>query len=350
MKILLLLVLFSLVSCVNVNDKKKRVINNHSPLHKSIFSEKKKVNEIFNPIGMAILQDYYIFQNEFGSFNDCFFVYTIKDFKFCYSFGAIGQGKDEFIAPRIFNNNKENSLSIFDSAYNKIYTYEITPEKEVIVSNENIDKCVYPVQEISYVNDNSIVFLVMSNEDVTLYSYSIEDKTIVDSMRFDTGFKDLLGKDFSPIYNNFRFSNLNNKIVISFHYINDIFITEVDINGNFTKREHEFKNNHLDSRKSIYDNILYYSFSSAEEKYIFAQYYGYKFKRLAPFPINLGERSFDFLIEVYNWEKQPIAILELDDNFFRIFMDNKNKKILTWNPLKDFNYLSEYDISFLYEK
>lgn len=344
---LLLSVLLS-YSCVG--EKKGRVVNDCFLSVDSIYANKIRINEVFNPVSMVILDDFYVFQNEYadrenGNF---FYVYNAEDMSFCYSFGKLGNGGYDFLAPRIVQNNEKNTFSIVDSRTFKLFKYELTADGEKFIENKKIDGIRYPIQEISFVNDSILLFLVMTNENLILYSYNYNEEIIIDDVIYDTGFKNRLEGDFLPAFNECRYSNYKNKYSIAFHHINELIVGHVDDNGFFKEKDYQFSNNNFTPDKNRYDNILYYLYTAGDEEFIFAQYYGYKFRELAPFPLNLGRRHFDFLIEVYDWDRNPITLLSLDEDIMRMYIDSKKNKMYAWNPLKDFDYLLEYDICFLY--
>lgn len=341
------IVLFS--SCGYIANE--RIVNDNFFSNDTLSSNKIGINEIFNPVGMTVLDDYYVFQNEYGNSGDedFFYVYNAENMSFCYSFGNFGNGRNEFLSPRIVLNNNKNDILIADSRSMKLYKYNIKNKGEEFVEEKKINGLRFPIQEVSLVNDSILLFFVMTNENVFLYSYNYNNEQIVDTLFCKTGFEEKLGEDFLPSHNEYRYSNYKNKYAIVFHYIDELIIGEVDDEGFFKNKNCKLEKKDFVPDKAIYENILYYPHAASSENFIFVQYYGYLFRQLTPFPFNLGKRHFDFLIEVYDWNKNPITVLSLDEEILRIYVDNKRNKLYAWNPLKDFDNLIEYDISYLYK-
>ena len=111
-----------------------------------LVAEKMPVKEVLNPGNIVKLKDYLIVQNEYISGEDCFYVYSLDKMKFCFSFGRLGQADGEFIAPRIVQNNTGNSLSIFDSARDKIFVYDVSDTKPQLVNERKMIDIQYPTQ------------------------------------------------------------------------------------------------------------------------------------------------------------------------------------------------------------
>jgi hypothetical protein len=122
-----------------------------------------------------------------------------------------------------------------------------------------------------------------------------------------------------------------------------VIVGEVDENGRFSVANREIPDVALTS--GLANNIVYYLFPASTRDHIYAQYYGRLFKYMQPFPVNLEGRSFDFLIEVYDWQKKPVRLLHPDNDILRFYIHEKTDKLYAWNPLKDFDYLLEYDLS-----
>ena len=61
--------------------------------------------------------------------------------------------------------------------------------------------------------------------------------------------------------------------------------------------------------------------------------------------MNTGGRKFDMLLEIYDRNQKPIALLDLQHDILRCKIDERNSKIYTWNMLEDFNHLIVYDYS-----
>ncbi len=340
-----------LFSCTNKN--KERIKNENFITEKSLVAQKIPISEILKPVDMIKLKDFVIFQNEYIRGEPCFFVFSAKDMEFHYCFAKLGQGPGEYIAPRFVQNalyNRQNSISIFDSASDKIYKYEIDSEKETLLSESKVRNIHFPTQNISYVNDSTLLFQILTNDKVSLYSYSSISKKILDSLQFKTQFKQIMGENYNPNIDFYNYSNYKNMCVAAFNFINELKVFSLNESGKFviTDKTMHLINKTPFIKERFYHNNFYYMFPIITSNKIFALYYGLPFIYLQPFPINKKGRSFSFHIEVYDYDNTPIALLKLDSDILRICVDEINQKIYAWNPNKDFDYLLIYDISVVF--
>jgi hypothetical protein len=342
-KILLVTFLCFLISGCS-DYAKERVMNEGFPQMSTLKPEEIKINEIFRPGALVLLDDFLILQNEYNSKEHCFFVYTREDIKFCYSFGTLGQsGTDyEFIAPRVIQNNSGNVFTVFDQATRAIYYYDIMPDQFVLNKKEKIndnDKYKLPIQEISFVNDSILLFTTSMGE---ICSYNIVADSIIDRKQFISGLKDELGVNYKNQYESFQFSNKGNKIAIGFMFVNKVITGELDHNYYMNFKEEKIANNMFDLNEDLYSNTIYYMFMLTSDKYLYAQYMGLPFKVFQPFPLNINGRNFKSLMEIYDWDMNKKAIIDFDRDVLRFTLDEKNKCLYTWNPLEDFDYLYKY--------
>lgn len=127
-------------------------------------SKKIPIKEILKPVDIVISNDYIVIQNERLPNEDCFFVYEKNEpYDFLYSFGRIGAGNGEFIAPKIIRGCSGNRLSVFDNAHSTIKQFELKDGKANFIAEVEIQKGIYPLQEIAYVNDSILMFRVTNN-------------------------------------------------------------------------------------------------------------------------------------------------------------------------------------------
>ena len=70
-----------------------------------------KINEIIRPVDMIVLDDYLVIQNDILPNERCLFVYNLETLDFLYSFVNCGNGPEEFLAPALVQNDKENFLT-----------------------------------------------------------------------------------------------------------------------------------------------------------------------------------------------------------------------------------------------
>ena len=325
-----------------------RILNDNFVQQDSLVATQIPIKEILNPVNMVLLKDYIVIQNEYLADENCFFIYQKGgDYKFLFSFGRLGQGAEEFIAPSIVNNNGGNELSILDNARNVIRKYSITNLSAEKIQEIKLKDIVYPFQELSYVNDSILLYRIMYQQGNVLYSYNINTMSVIDSINYESSFKEKMGNKYNSALDVFNFANHKSDFVVTFNYINEI--KNGKLNPDFTFNKHYSMDLKADNftpymDEALYNNYFYYMFPFMTEKYIYAIYMGREMKQLQPVPINTGKRYFDAYIEVYDKKLNPIRRLKPDNDFMRIFVDEKDKAFYTWNPLEDFNFLLKYNL------
>lgn len=341
MKVYIFICLCLLASCSSSVDRK---VNDDFPQKVALMPELHQINEVLRPVDIVVLDDYLIIQNDIMPQADCFFVYALDSMQFLYSFARNGHGPEDFIAPALVQNGSGNNLSVFDQASFKLVKYEIGRKFSSIVSTDRIlveDK--RPWQEIYYRNDSILVFSTLSNK---IHTYDLNTKNIVDTCSFSSNLKQMIKENYNHSLESFHFSCWNERLVVVFHFMNKIVAGTIDEVGKIELKEKEI-NSEYPLEESLFKNTYYYMYTSLTSDLTFAQYVGYLFEKLQPFPLNLGPRKFDMLLEVYDSNLQPIALLDLQHDILRCKIDEKRRKIYTWDGLKDFDNLMIYDYSML---
>jgi|GEM_PF-1514679 hypothetical protein len=320
----------------------EREVNDGFPISMRLEPQKIKVNEILKPNFLVVLDDYLVIQHEYDYSQDCFFVYTRDKMEFCYSFGRLGKSgvNNEFIAPRLFQNNSENTLAVFDQFSRKINYYQINKKEFSLVRQQEVkDNSKQPLQEMSFVNDSIIIFTTFEYE---LCSYNLLTASFIDKYRFNLELENDLGHQKKA----FHFCNDERRIIVGFNLFNEIKIGKLNSDFTFSFDDKKVRNERLMERQEdFYDNILYYMFLSASKDYVYAQYMGVPFLDLQPIPLNFKPRNFNWLLEVYDWNKNKVAIIDFDQNLLRCIIDEQKRCIYAWDPLEDFEYLYIYDLS-----
>lgn len=335
--ILLLVLLFP--SCKQSPD---RIYNPKFQKIYKIEPDFHKINEIIRPVDMVVLDDYLVIQNDILPGEDCLFVYDLETLEFLYSFVNCGNGPKEFLAPAMVQNNKGNCLTLLDQASMKLTKYRLTDETAEIANKDRIildDN--RPLQEVYYVNDSILIFSTLDNE---LKTYHIGNHQIIDTYKFSSNLKQLMDKDYNQCFDQFHFAYNNNKVALGFNFFNTILMGEVGEDGSIGLDETEYS---VDSplERNLYDNRYFYMYTLLSDNYLFAQYVGYMFRDLQPFPLNMNKRKFDMLLEVYSLDKKALCCLDLQHDILRCKIDEKHNKIYTWNMLEDFDNLIIYDYS-----
>jgi hypothetical protein len=302
------------------------------------------IHEVLKPADLLILDDYLVFLNERISGEDCFFVFSKKDFSFLYSFGHLGQGVGEFTTPRFIYNTTGNICAVSDAARGKASVYSLSDEEEKPIDEHPIARTSIPAQIISYVSDSLLLLhALVPPEGVEMYSYNYRTNVVLDTLRFDTGIREEMGAQYNLSLDDFQFANQGNQFVVVFTYLNNIVTGAVRPDGQFDPVD--FKSTAASGlAPKLMDNVAYYMFPVMTSNYIYAQYYGRLFKYMQPFPVS-PKRIFDFIIEVYDRDKRIVRQLHLDSDILRFRVDERTDKLYTWSMFSDFDNLLEYDLS-----
>lgn len=326
------------------NNGEMRVGKKEFPKHIVLTATKIKIEQVIKPMSLAIHGDFLIIQNERIPEAPCFYVYALDSLEYLFSFGSLGGSEEEFVAPRIIFQDKDNALfSVFDQRTRDVKMYDITDKGASLkIGNIKVNEPTgYPLQELAFLNDSILLYLTVDNY---LVSYNITGGNIIDSTSFETGLESILGDKYNQSIDFFHFFNHNNKIVMGHNFIDKLSLNECADDGIFKHKLLSLKGNKpYNITNKLYENVCQYTYVNSTSDWIFAQYSGYKFKALQPFPINMGKRHFDFLMEVYDWDLNPKAQLEFDNDILRFVIDEDRKRIITWDPLKDFDYLLIYN-------
>jgi hypothetical protein len=321
------------------------VVNEGFPLQLQLRADKIKINEVLKPMHIIVLEDFIVVQNEYLPKEKCFFIYEKKRHRFCFSFGQLGQSgtNDEFVAPVPIEDCRGNMLQIFDQASRRIHSYQISEAKATLLKQEKLkdDNGFLPLQHISHVNDSVLIFLTHQME---LCTYSLASAEYIDRIKFKTDVPSKVEK-YNQNLDYFALCNSNSKIAIGFHFINIVQQGRLDDNFHFKFKTLEISSNETFQPK-LHNNIFYYGFIKASDKYIFAGNFGYQFLSFQPFPVNWGKRYFKPHVEVYDWDMNKVASLQLDNDIVSCAVDEKQKVIYTWNPQDDFDYLLAYKYDF----
>jgi hypothetical protein len=332
-------------------DEKIREINEGFPETIKLIAEKKEIREIIRPVEIVIYKDYLIIQNDQIPDVPCFYVYSLDSLNYLYHFARLGGGRGEFAAPLITRCKDAPYFYVFDQAKRKLVGYSLSDSgAQLITENLIQEDSRTPFQELSFISDSVFLFLSQNNE---VISYNINKDMMIDTLTFNSDIKDKVDGDreYNKSLDSFHFSNAGEEIVTVHHLINKITTNTCNADGLFENKNislSAYTRGYMDSH--LDNNMCYYLFVESTPNFIFAEYYGYPFLQLQPFPANMGSRHFDFILEVYDWNLDKKAILEFDSEILRCTIDEKRKKIYTWNYLKDFDYLLCYDISELYQE
>ena len=335
------LLTFSLLLFTACESSSVRIKNEGFPLDITLQPQKIKIKEILKPGAMIFLDDFLVIQQEYNHGEDCFFIYTSDSMEFCFSFGRLGQsGTDnEFVAPRLMQNCSGNTLVVFDQYSRKMNYYLLDKNNFSLIKQERImDNSISPLQELSFVNDSIILFTTSQYE---LCCYNLSTSTFIDILKFDYD----LDAESSAQLQGFHFSNNGNQVNVGFMFFNVLKMGVLDSEYKFVFDNKKIKRDNWNfNQQKIYENPLYYMFTTTTNEFCYSQYMGLPFIEMQPFPLNLKEQNFKWLLEVYDTAQKKVALININQNLSRYTIDKKNRYLISWDLLNDFDYIYKYDL------
>lgn len=340
---LLLLVQVLITGC----GKDPDVINRFSEdITYNLKAEKIEINEILEPGYSVKTDDYLIFFGESGKNRDLFYVYSLDNLEFLYSFGTNGNARNEFLltCPAYYP-LAGNKFYVTDPYKRNLFVYELNDNKETLVDIHNLEiPITQPLGIVSMLNDSILLFNLVNAEDSFLSSYNLKKSEVIDTVTFDLHLRSLLGNDYNPTINSFSLGDLTGRDVFVAHtYIDEI--TKLRLNDDYTFETNSVEL-HNDTKKpysgnSMSDALMYYGFLRHQSDYVAATRVckgGLSMHPMNPLV------SYDFDLEIYDTNLNPVALLKFDQNFLRFELDLERGYIYSWDVLKGFDAIHRYDI------
>ncbi len=327
--ILPLFILFTAVSCNTPHAVEKTFAKT-----RNLCAEQIGISEVLKINNITKTTDYLILQNSSDGAGDFYFVYSLPDVNFLYSFGKRGRGPSEYLMPALIKNTPGNILGFKDHATDEIALYEIsdtTAELQNSVTMHSHDRNRF-FWEINLIEDSLLLVKHQGYKTGATELWNMKTE-LQDSIQ--NTFHRLprkLGKDYYTIFDDYLIAANGNRFAISYFMIDRIEFGKV-INSriirtsasgaDFTPRFHLYGND-TDTEYSIDRNIVYYENIYAGKDFVYALYSN---KRL-----DETEKEHSSTIEIYTWNGKPAEILNLDIPLAYMTVDESNKEIYGINP------------------
>lgn len=336
---LFFLLFFMLQSCL-VNTTEKKIDNSSLfPKKQKLFLEKVPVQEVIRPVDMVITENYLVVQNDILDGQDQIFVYSLDSLHFLYSFQKRGHGPQEIVAPSLVQNDISDYVTVIDHASFKLLRYRLEDKSAVFCTEKvmELDEK-QPLQEVYYCNDSVLVYSTLSNE---IQTYNVNSQKVIDAFSFHSNISEVMGADYNKSFDAFHLGYFNGKINVGFHYLNKIARGIITGNGHIRMGDSIIVIKEK-MNPTLFDNTWYYMYITMGQEISIAQFAGCSFRTFQPFPLNLGRREFKFFLEAYDCEGIPLKLMEIEEDIFRCKIDEKRKRIITWDLLNDFNHFMVY--------
>lgn len=225
----------------------------------------------------------------------------LSTMKHLASFGKIGHGHNEWIAPNIFAKTG-NKLAVFDNANRTIYditNYAISVDRKTSIKDamNDIKTIMYPYVGYTTVTPNEICLKIVN----------IEKDILTDSISF----KDTEGEGKASQYE-FAWGYDNGRIVIA-HLYKDAYMTcKVNDEGKITEKDY-----YLSNGKNEKQDMYYSDATCGDDIYLLSQ------KQVDTETLK-GKSE----IEVYDYNGKPIKKFLLDFIAEKILLDKKGRRLL----------------------
>ncbi len=304
------------------------------------------INQILAPLIWRTVEDKVVILSQ--KTDSAFFVYRLPGFEYLYSFGAKGEGPDDFSYPYL-RTQDVSTLPFYLEDLNKgnRYTYLIS-DRGAKKTGERKGK-LYNV--LFYVND-SVTF--QSNSDYSgeyLKSYCrtiTKNEATIDSLiplsyyksfkvsHFDGGGIGISGR----YYNDPQFVYNNGRLVILYGDVRRTDVYDISADGKIT-----LKQSFGDSSTSEQINAMnlentqsgesYYGIQGTE-KHIYVLSGDYRKEEE-------GRKLLKSYVEVYDWDGNPVKKFDLGGAFNRFLVDEPHGKIFCYDSSQDFEQVFVYD-------
>jgi hypothetical protein len=312
------------------NDKEKKI---EFDIQIHIQSDSMKINIPIQVWDWKVMNDKISILS--GNNRDYFlYIFSISDMNLLYKYGKFGQGPGEFIAVNWLNATNQEQIGLYDIPNLRMYLYQLSSDTLNIVKTYHFNtwdgKLSRPYSFIQQINDS--IFLLKAD---------LREKTEIEVANINTGeilytFSNLLQRKPNTIYTPYYFgmAGNNRNFVLSYKYINRLEL--------FKYKEADCtvepvvtigSNRDQSDNRDVSDYILHYTDVQCDEEYIYALYQG-----------NKRDRIKNSIIEIYNWQGEPVKQIILDRFIELMTIDIAHGKIYGHDGNQDFDYIYIYDI------
>ena len=315
-----------LFSCQS--DKKRLTNESKFPRMLETTPQKFVLDEAIRPIDIVFSENYMIVQNEVERDGKQLYVYDAETRAFLYSFADRGNGHNETMAMDMVQNPIGDTLKIVDQARYKILTYVLSNNNATLVADDKIKmKSEGALQEVYQHNDSIFLFYTLENK---IYTYDIKTHKVVDEFMFPNIFTGLSGQEQKDALR-FHLAYNGGRLCVAFRHLNCLALGCINDDNEIivdTKRFVEHGDDAID------DGIVHYVYVDMDNDNIIAEYMGYRLSLLNRFAKSvLPEADFRFYLECYDMELNPKLFIKPVSNIFRVKINSKDNSLYSWDIL-----------------
>lgn len=282
--------------------------------------------------------------------DSAFFVYRLPDFKYLYSFGAKGEGPDDFSYPYLRTQDVASSpLYLEDMAKGTQYGYHIGDQNAQRTGKQKGK--LYNI--LFYIND-SIAFQTTADFSGEFFKGKYRtiattgDNPTIDSLVPLTYFKSMKVSHFENggfgvsgrYYNDPQFVYNNGRLVMLYGDVRRTDVYDISPEGKITLKQ-SFGDPSTSEQINAMDlentqrGEAYYGIQGTEN-YIYVLSGDYRKEKD-------GRKLLKSYVEVYDWEGNPVKKFDLGRAFSRFLVDEPHGKIFCYDGSQDFEQVFVYD-------
>ncbi len=337
--IIILTIVFSVISC----DRGRRA-DRLLEAARCIEADTVKISAILHINNIIKLEDYIVLQNGSDGVDDFYFVYSIPELEFLYSFARRGRGPEESMMPSVIKNTPGNILGFRDHGNDKLVYYRVTDTSAELV-----------YRDIFRSPDNDRFFWELNRMGDSLYLVKHQGykRGMTELWSSVSGRKDSihntfytlpwkLGHDYYTVFDDYMISSSGNRFARSYFMIDRIEFGEVkdgricmvsSTGAESAPRFHLYGDD-TDTEFSIDRNTIYYENMYACRDNIYALYSGRR--------LDETEKRHSSIVEIYSWDGRLVEILSLEVPVAYIAVDEENRIIYGVNPELSDEYILIY--------
>ncbi len=304
---------------------------------------------VCNPYFME-LQDSVLILGDFESYPH-FYLYSVPKFRYLKSFGYHGNGPTEFLYPYLSGNRPlDYKITILDLHSRKVSLVDLRKilsnsyykmEKTMTLPPELLE-----CYNVIFTNDNNIKALSIGGEsEGEFVSYNFKTKKIYWNNYFEdyNKYKDKTSKELFGVSNSgsIKLKPDGEKFVKSFRFKQIIDVYDKNGSIDFSIVKKGFKEPVFDTKKNDFGDstVFYYYNVFLTDGYIYALFENYSHPQKEP---------GDVEIHVFSWNGDAVCNYKLNEGIgFKspFVVDERSKKIYTYNPYIEGSELRVFDIS-----
>lgn len=289
------------------------------------------INEIVKMGNIYKTENYFIIRDVQPNAKYNFYVYSFPSFHFLYSFAPVGNGPEEYLMPTVIKNMPGDVFAFRDHATDRFVSYQLTDScaaklDEFHFSETDGRFC----WEINYIDSNLYIVKRSNSRLSTRELWNIKQKERLDTLPNTFNLLADLGDDYYTEFDDVWISACGNKFASAYYFIDRIELGEIRgnkfyatkaIGTNIPPKFYLFNRKNWKSKYkyNVDNNVVHYEDLKCTEFNIYGLYAG--------IPWGDVETKHSSVIEVYDWQGNPVKLYLLDKNISTFIVDEVHECI-----------------------